>query len=246
MKVGTPPPAIEPPADPAIVRQQIISAGHILNHFGVLDAFGHVSARHPIKPERFFMTRRVAPGQAVLPDIYEFGFDGELSEDEGVPLFGERFIHSAIYAARPDVHAVVHSHSSSMVASGLALNHSLRAVSHMCGFLGSEVPIFDIRDVAGDSTNMLILSQSLGTQLVQKLGDANIVLMRRHGSTAVGRTVPQAVYRAIYAEENARIQIAAEGIGDVSYLSKEEADACEKLAPFQVERSWDFWMSKIS
>lgn len=244
MKFGPPPPAIEPPRDPAAVRQQVIFAGYILSGFGVVDAFGHVSARHPGKSGRFLMTRRVAPGQAVLEDIHEFGFDGELCEGEGVPVFGERYIHSAIYAARPDVNAVVHSHSSSMVTSGLVPGHSLRAVSHMCGFLGSEVPIFDIRDVAGDATNMLILSQSLGERLVQKLGMANVVLMRRHGSTAVGTTVPHAVYRAIYAEENSRMQIAAERIGAVSYLTQDEADACEKLAPFQVERSWDFWISR--
>lgn len=248
MSSGNPPPAIEPPADPASVRQQIISAGHILSRFGVLDAFGHVSARHPGKRARFLMTRRVAPGQASLGDVYEFDLDGKLSEapDQGVPVFVERYIHSAIYAARPDVNAVVHSHSASIVTSGLVPGHFLRPVSHMCGFLGYEVPVFDIRDVAGDATNMLIQSPSLGGHLAQSLGKGNIILMRRHGSTVVGSAVPQAVYRAIYAEENSRMQIAAERIGAPTYLTKAEADACEELSPFQVERSWNLWLSQLS
>jgi ribulose-5-phosphate 4-epimerase/fuculose-1-phosphate aldolase len=242
---STPPPAIEAPTNLASVRQQIIVAGHILTRFGVLDAFGHVSARHPTKPDRFLMTRRVAPGQSVLEDVCEFGFDGELAQDEVVPVFGERYIHGSIYAARSDVNAVVHSHSASIVASGLVPDHSLRPVSHMCGFIGVEAPVFDIRDVAGDATNMLITSPSLGQHLAHCLGEASVVLMRRHGSTAVGTTVPHAVYRAIYAEENARIQLTAERIGVPSYLSKGEVDACEELAPFQVERSWNLWISQL-
>lgn len=244
---GNPPPLpIRPPSELASLREQIILAGQILSRFSILDAFGHVSARHPTKQDRFLMTRRVAPGQAILEDIHEFGFDGELSEDDGVPVFGERYIHSAIYATRPDVNAIVHSHSPSIVTSGLVPTHSLRPVSHMCGFLRSEVPVFDIRNVAGEATNMLIQSQSLGNQLAQTLGNANIVLMRRHGSTVVGTSLPHAVYRAIYAEENSRIQLAAERIGTPTYLTSAEADACEDLAPFQVERSWAFWISQLS
>jgi HCOMODA/2-hydroxy-3-carboxy-muconic semialdehyde decarboxylase len=245
MNFGPMPPAIEPPADPAVVRNQIVVAGRVLSQVGVLDAFGHVSGRHPARPDRFFMTRRVAPGLASLEDVHEFGLDGELAEGDGVPLFGERFIHSAIYAARPDVNAVVHSHSNAMVATGLVEDRPLRAVSHMCGFLGCDTPVFEIRDVAGDATNMLIVSQTLGHALADCLGGGSVVLMRRHGSTAVGATVPHAVYRSIYAEENARIQMTAEAIGTPSYLTADEAAACEELAPFQVERSWDFWVSRL-
>jgi ribulose-5-phosphate 4-epimerase/fuculose-1-phosphate aldolase len=240
------PPAVVPPNNLATICQQIVSAGHILTDFGILDAFGHVSARHPQKPDRFLMTKRVAPGQAIVDDVHEFGFDGELADGSGVPLFGERYIHSAIYAARPDVNSVIHSHSTSIITSGLVPGHSLRPVCHMCGFLGTEVPVFEIRDVAGDATNMLIQSHALGSNLACSLGEAHVVLMRRHGCAVVGTTVPQAVYRAIYAEENSRLQTAAEAIGSPTYLTEGEAKACEELAPFAIERSWNFWLSRVS
>lgn len=245
MKSNPAPPAVIPPSDLTAVCQQVVSAGHILNHFGIVDAFGHVSARHPYEPGRFLMTKRVAPGQASVEDVHEFDLNGELADASGVPMFGERYIHSAIYSARPEVNSVIHSHSTSMIASGLVPGHSMRPVCHMCGFLGINVPVFDIRDVVGGATNMLIQSQALGEHLARSLGEANVVLMRRHGSTVVGSTVPQAVYRAIYAEENSRLQTAAESIGSPTYLTEGETKACEELAPFAIERSWNFWLSQL-
>jgi HCOMODA/2-hydroxy-3-carboxy-muconic semialdehyde decarboxylase len=245
MKDGLQTPDVRHPRDPETVRRQVVLAGHILAQHGVLDAFGHVSARHPQSPERFFMTRRVAPGQAGPDDVHELNLDGNLADGSQVPLFGERYIHSAIYRQRPDVNAVVHSHSRAIIAIGLVPGHSLRPVSHMCGFLGTDVPVFEIREVAGESTNMLIDSQDLGKHLANRLGDANIVLMRRHGSTVVGASLPQAVYRAIYAEENSSIQTAAEAFGEPTYLTEGEARASEALAPFQIERAWNWWLSRL-
>ena len=124
-------PRIEPPSDPATVRQQIVHAGHVLTRLGVLDAFGHVSARHPNKANTFLMTRRVAPGQSTPDDVHEFGLDGEQPGSNRVPAFIERYIHAAIYAARPDVNAVVHSHSPSIVASGLVPDHPCARLAHV-------------------------------------------------------------------------------------------------------------------
>ncbi len=240
---GQQPATVAPPADVEETRKQVVQGGKILARFGILDAFGHVSARHPQHADRFLMTKRVAPALAKVEDVIEFGLDAEPVEPGGMPLFGERYIHSAIYAARADVNAVVHSHSRHIIASGLVPGHSLRAVCHSCGFLGQGAPVFDIRDVAGDATDMLILSQGLGERLVQALGDAALVLMRRHGCTVVGVTVAQAVFRSVYAEENAVIQRTAEAIGAPTYLTREEADACEALSPFWLERSWELWTS---
>ena len=241
---GRLPAEVAPPRDIATVRDQVAQGGRILARFGILDAFGHVSARHPERPDRFLMTKRVPPALAQALDVLEFGLDAEPIANEGAPLFGERYIHSAIYAARPDVNAVVHSHSREIIASGLVPGHTLRPVCHSCGFLGDGAPIFDIRDVAGDSTDMLILTRDMGEHLADALGGAAVVLMRRHGSTVVGATVPQAVFRSVYSEENAEVQRMAEAIGAPTYLTQGEAIACEALAPFWLERSWELWISQ--
>ena len=243
--VGLPPAPVAHPGDVATVRDQIAQGGHILASFGILDAFGHVSARHPDHAERFLMTKRIAPALARPEDVLEFGPDAAPIDDSTAPLFGERFIHSAIYAARPDVNAIVHSHSREIIASGLVPGHTLRPVCHSCGFLGSGAPVFDIRDNSGDNTDMLIKTAALGKDLASALGPAAIVLMRRHGATVVGTTVPQAIFRSIYAEENAQLQRSAQAFGTPSYLTDGEAEACEALAPFWLERSWQLWISQI-
>lgn len=240
---GQGPAAVAPPHDVAAVRGQVIQAGHLLARFAILDALGHISARHPQYPDRFLMTKRIAPALAQLNDLLEFGPDAELISGNEVPLFGERFIHGAVYAARPDVNAVVHSHSKEIIASGLAPGHTLRPICHSCGFLRNGAPVFEIRDVAGDATDMLIQSQDLGEHLARSLGDAAVVLMRRHGSAVVGTTIPQAVFRSIYAEENAQVQRIAEAIGSPTHLTAGEAEACDALSPYWLERSWRLWLS---
>lgn len=237
------PAAVEPPSDVSTVREQVVQGGLILARFGILDAFGHVSARHPEFPDRFLMTKRVAPALAQVEDVLDFGPDAEPIDDDEAPLFVERYIHSAIYSARPDVNAVVHNHSREIIASGLVPGRTLHPVCHSCGFLGDGAPVFEIRDVAGESTDMLIQSQALGEHLARALGDAAVVLMWRHGSTVVGATVPQAVFRSVYAEENAQVQRTAEAIGSPTFLTAGEVEACEALAPFWLERSWGLWIS---
>src|SRR5438132_8493513 len=137
------------------LKAELVTANKVLVRYGVVDAFGHVSARHPARADRFLMSKRMAPGLVGAGDIREFGLDGELIDKTGEPVFLERFIHSAIYAARPDVHSVVHSHSSTIVAFSVS-DQPLRPICHVCGFLRAHekggVPVFEIRESAGDAT----------------------------------------------------------------------------------------------
>jgi ribulose-5-phosphate 4-epimerase/fuculose-1-phosphate aldolase len=229
----------------AAIKAELVVANKILLQYGIVDAFGHVSARHPVHADRFLMSRRIAPGLVSMEDIREFGLNGELREADGTPVYLERFIHSEIYVARPDVQAVVHSHSSAIVAFGI-VDQPLRPVCHTCGFLNGGAPVFEIRQSEGCASNLMIDSMARGKALVRSLGDESVVLMRGHGSTAVGPTISRAVYRAIYTETNARIQSTAASMGKVNYLTPEEAAAAEKLGDLQVERTWEFWKMQIA
>lgn len=226
---------------------ELVAANRILLHHQIVDAFGHVSARHPDRPDRFLMAGRKAPSLVNREDIREFNLDGELADPDGSPTFLERYIHSAIYASRPDVHSVVHSHSPGIVAFSIVKDQTLRPVCHTCGFLGGGAPVFEIRDEIGHASNLLITSQDLGMSLAKKLGDASYILMRGHGSTAVGKSLPGAVYNAIYAETNARIQTTALMMGEVTYLTVEEAatTADAGSSPIGMERTWKHWRHEI-
>lgn len=227
-------------------KEEVVLASHILLRYGVVDAFGHVSVRHPGDPDKFLMARRVPPGLVTVDDVLPFGLDGELVDRDGTPVFLERFIHSAIYARRADVQAVVHSHSHNIIAFGIVPSVPLRPVCHMCGFLSEGVPVFEIRDIAGDASNLLISTRALGEALAKDLGEANVVLMRGHGSTVVGGTLPQAVYRAIYTEANARIQATAASLGPITFLSPGEAQAVAEGEGLQIERAWQLWKEEVS
>jgi HCOMODA/2-hydroxy-3-carboxy-muconic semialdehyde decarboxylase len=218
----------------------LVVANHILSHQGVVDAFGHVSLRHPDHPDRFLLARNMAPGLVTADDILEFDLDGTPLNAAGRRVYLERFIHGEIFRARPDVMAVVHSHSASVVPFSIVKSAPLRPVCHMCGFLGTGAGHFEIRDCGGPATDLLIRDAALGRALAQSLGSANVVLMRGHGSTVVGPTLKQAVYRAVYTEVNARLLSEALRLGPVEYLSAEEADAALAIEK-EVERPWQFW-----
>jgi HCOMODA/2-hydroxy-3-carboxy-muconic semialdehyde decarboxylase len=192
-----------PPA--AQLVEDLVAANRILADQGVLDGYGHVSARHDRDPAHFLMSRSLAPELVTAADIMEYGPDSEPVDPRGRASYLERFIHGEIYRVRPDVQAVVHSHSPSVIPFG-ATRQPLRPIFHMSGFLGDGAALFDIREAAGD-TDMLISNGALGAALAKALGEKSAVLMRGHGSTVVGNSIEQAVYRAIYAEVNARLQI---------------------------------------
>jgi ribulose-5-phosphate 4-epimerase/fuculose-1-phosphate aldolase len=223
---------------------ELVLANRILAAEGVVDGFGHVSVRDERNPERFLLSRSMAPATVTARDIMAFDLDGEPIDAKGRKVFVERFIHSEIYRARPDVHAVVHSHSPGVIPFGIT-GTSLRAVSHMGGFLGLSTPIFEIREAGGPATDMLIRNSKLGAALAQALGASTYALMRGHGSVAVGESIKQVVYRAIYAEFNARLQSDAQRLGPINYLTEEEALGAMRANDAVIDRPWDLWKSKV-
>lgn len=231
-----------PKADPALVEKLAI-ANRILYDQGVVDGFGHISVRHDKSPEHFLLSSNRAPGLVNPEDILSYDLNGDLAVASDKRSYLERFIHSEIYRSRPDVMSVVHSHSPSVIPFG-ATGQRLRPIFHMSGFLGSGSALFEIRD-AGGNTDLLISSTGLGKALAQSLSQHNCVLMRGHGSTTVGPSIEVAVYRAIYAEVNAKLQLQAAALGPINFLNEEEAALAAATTEGQVVRTWDLWRGRI-
>ena len=221
--------------------EELALANHILFREGVVDGFGHVSVRHDKRPDRFLLARNMAPALVTPDDIVEFDFDGNPVNAKGRTVYLERFIHAEVFRARPDVMAVVHSHSPAVVPFSVVKSSPLRPICHMSGFLGEEVPNFEIRDHAGDSSDLLITNSRLGAALAKKLGGCNCALMRGHGSTCVGPTLREAVFRAVYTEVNARLQSEAMRLGEPTFLTEGEARVSAGNISSQINRAWDFW-----
>jgi HCOMODA/2-hydroxy-3-carboxy-muconic semialdehyde decarboxylase len=229
-------------ADPALIAD-LVTANHILYTQHVVDAFGHVSVRHDKRPDRFLLARNMAPAQVTVADIVEFELDGTPVDAAGRAVYLERFIHGEIYRARPDVMAVVHSHSHAVIPFGAMASrtHKLRAIFHMGGFIGTETPVFEIRECSGDGSDLLIRNNELGVALAKSLGPKAVVLMRGHGATVVGATLPEAVYRGVYVDINARLQLQAIALGPVNYLTEAEGAATAATNAGQVSRAWNMW-----
>jgi HCOMODA/2-hydroxy-3-carboxy-muconic semialdehyde decarboxylase len=202
----------------------------------VVDAFGHVSARDDKDANRFLLARSVAPALVTTGDILEFDKNGEPIDARGRGVYLERFIHAAIYRARPDVMAIVHSHSPAVIPFGVT-GTILRPIYHMSAFLGAGAPVFEIRDAAG-TTNMLIIDNKLGDALAKSLGDRAVVLMRGHGSV---------VHRAIYTEVNARLQAEAAKLGPINFLTPEEAVKADAQTDSKasLSRPWELWKARV-
>lgn len=228
--------------DRALVEALAV-ANRILYHEGVVDGFGHVSVRHDRSPAHFLLARNMAPALVTPADILTFDLDGQALDAGDRRVYLERFIHAEIYRARPDVVAVVHSHSPSVIPFAVTKT-PLRPVYHMSGFLGEGSAHFEIRDVAGNS-DLLIRNATLGRALADALGSHTAVLMRGHGSTVVGTSLQQVVYRAIYAETNARLQTQALALGDVTYLNAEEASLAAATNDTQLARVWELWQRSV-
>ncbi len=230
--------------DPKLI-EDLVYANRILSDQGVVDAFGHVSARDDQDPNRFLLARSVAPALVTSSDILEFDRNGEPIDARGRGVYLERFIHAAIYRARPDVMAIVHSHSPAVIPFGVT-GTILRPIYHMSAFLGAGAPVFEIRDAAG-MTNMLITDNKLGDALAKSLGDRAVVLMRGHGSVAVGDSIPQVVHRAIYTEVNARLQAEAAKLGPINFLTPEEAAKADAQTDSKASlaRPWELWKASI-
>ena len=221
----------------------LVAASRILAGHGVLDAYGHASARSDRHPERFLMSRSRAPALVTAADLMEFDADSEALRGDQRKGFIERYIHGEIYRARPDVMAVVHSHSPSVIPFGVTRTR-LRPVYHMGSFLWSGAPVWDIRKVREDN-DVLVRDRPLGRALAGALGQCSCVLMRGHGMTVIGDSVPEAVFRAIYTEMNARLQIQAGQLeGPIEFLSDEEGRRATVSNRGTIERPWELWKSE--
>lgn len=223
--------------------QDLVYANKILADQNVLDGFGHVSVRSDNDPSHFLLARSMAPALVTTKDILEFDKDGEPIDARGRTVYIERSLHAAIYRARPDVMAVVHSHSPEIIPYTVT-GTSLRPIYHMSAFLDAGAPIFDIRDTAG-MTDMLIRNNTLADALAKSMGDHHVVLMRGHGFVAVGTSAPQAVFRAIYAQINARLQSEATRLGPITFLSPQEAAKAAASNDAVVSRPWELWKSRV-
>jgi HCOMODA/2-hydroxy-3-carboxy-muconic semialdehyde decarboxylase len=220
--------------------EDLALANHILVNEGVLDGFGHISVRNPNNPERFFIARSMAPALVEVDDIVEVDLDGNVHDAQGRRTYVERFIHSAIYKARPDVMSVIHSHSPAVIPFGVT-GARLRPICHMSGFLGAVTPVYEIRHSAGESTDLLISNQALGESLAKVLGQSNVALMRGHGSVTVGNSIKQAVFRGVYTESNARLQSEASRLGEITFLTEAEAQATSDMNDMHLDRPWEMW-----
>lgn len=235
-------PASAGPAESNLI-EDLVAANRILADQGVLDGYGHVSVRHPGNPERYLLSRSLAPELVTSGDIMEFDLDSNPADQRGRTMYLERFIHGEIYKARPEINAVVHSHSPAVVPFGVS-NVPLRPLYHMSGFLSEGVPVFEIRD-AGGMTDLLVRNPALGRALAQSLVDKPVALMRGHGNVVVGSTIPLAVYRAVYTEVNARLQVQAIILGgSITYLEPEEGRLAAVNIAGTIGRPWELWKKK--
>ncbi len=230
------------PKEPSTI-EELVAANRILYAQSVVDGFGHVSVRHDTNPHRYWLARSMAPGLVTAADIMEFDLDSNPIDARGRAMYAERFIHGEIYQRRPDVKAIVHSHSPAVIPFGVT-NVPLRPIFHMSAFLGAGVPVFEIREAAGD-TDMLVRSPSLGTALALCLKDKPAALMRGHGSVAVGISLQQAVFRAVYLEISARLQAEAMRLGNINFLTPEEAKLAAAGNDTHLMRPWMLWKHEI-
>jgi ribulose-5-phosphate 4-epimerase/fuculose-1-phosphate aldolase len=233
---------LKPLADELV--EDLLLGNKILFKYGIVDAFGHISVRHDSDPEKYVMSRHLAPGLVTEKDLITYDLDSVPIVPTKHRLYSERYIHGEIYKSRPDVTSVVHCHAPSLIPFGIT-KAELEPVYHMSAFLGLGVPKFEIREKAG-MTDMLIRTAPIGKALAEKLGDKPMVLMRGHGATMVGKTIKHAVYRAVYAAQNAQIQSEALRLGEPTYLAQEEAANYEQYIDEVIHRPWNMWIREVA
>ena len=228
-----------------VVLEELAAASRILVDQGVFDAAGHVSLRHPGHPDRFLMSRSLAPALVTADDIMEFTLECDPMDPRGRQPFIERYLHGGIYKRRPDVMAVAHGHSAAVIPFGLVAT-PMRATYHNAAFLAAGVPVFDIRERFG-ATDIVISSAEKGAALAEALGDKAVLLLRAHGFVAVAPTLPSAVFRAIFTEVSARVQLQAAALGGpMAALDEEEGRKADAINLATVGRSWELWKKRVS
>ena len=234
------------PADLSAVRHQVALANRMLANEGVLDAFGHVSMRHPDDPGRYLLPRSRSPELIEPADILEFTLDSAPVAPPSVPLYSERVIHGEIYKARPDVMAVCHHHAPAVMPFCIT-GEPLVPVFHLGATIGAKVPFWDSLDEFGD-TNLLVVKPEEGASLARALGPHSVVLMRRHGATVVGATLRELVFRSIFSCLNAVYLGEGMKMGKVGPLTPGEismAGAINKI-PSVPLRTWEYWATRLA
>jgi ribulose-5-phosphate 4-epimerase/fuculose-1-phosphate aldolase len=227
-------------AVPTEALEELVTANRILAREGVVDAFGHVSIRHPEHGDRFILSRARAPECIETGDLMEFTLEGVPIEPAGRQPYAERFIHAAVYESRPDVRAVVHNHSPTVIPFGIT-GTRLRPVMHMCASMGPHVPLWDSRTSFGD-TNLLVTNMQMGRDLAAALGNRAVSLMRGHGAVVAGQSLRDVVFNSVYLELNAELQWKASSLGEINFLTDGEIDAVLRTrAAFTYERAWEYW-----
>ena len=226
--------------------EELVIANHILYDQNAVDGYGHISVRNPANPNTFFLARSIAPSSVKVEDIIEFDMSGKALNGDNRTAYGERFIHSGILKNRPDINSVIHGHAPPILPYGLT-GTTLKPVYHMSSFLGEGAPIFEIRNFAkpNPDTDMFISNIELGNALSQTMGLQYFVLMRGHGYAAGGDSIKKAVFRAIYAIQNASIQSEAIKMGQVQYLTPGEAAISQETIEKTIGRPWQLWTERV-
>jgi ribulose-5-phosphate 4-epimerase/fuculose-1-phosphate aldolase len=227
---------------------ELVIANRILATEEVVDAYGHVSVRNPEASDRFFLAHSKSPSLVETDDIVEHTLDGQAYKPEKRPLYLERFIHAAIYEARPDVIAVVHAHAEDVLPFTIT-QPPLRPVIHSGAFIGAQVPVWDIADQFGDATNVLVTNIAQGRDLARRLGNNNVALMRGHGFAAAARSLIDVVRMSVYLPRNARVQFKAMQLGDLKPLSEGEINARTAGTGYkpdspETQRAWQYWAQR--
>jgi HCOMODA/2-hydroxy-3-carboxy-muconic semialdehyde decarboxylase len=219
----------------------LVIANRILANENVVDAYGHVSIRHPQKPDHYLLSRSLSPEFVTKDDIIEFKFDGTPTGDTRPPYL-ERFIHGAIYEARPDVNAVIHSHAEDILPFSVSKT-PMCCVAHVASDMGSHVPVWDIDEKFGDATNLLVVNMEQGRDMAQRLGKNSVVLMRGHGFSAAADGLLKLVRMSVYLPRNARILLAAMRMGEFKALSANEIKTRNnfRAGSPEMQRGWEFW-----
>jgi ribulose-5-phosphate 4-epimerase/fuculose-1-phosphate aldolase len=223
--------------------RDLVIANRILAHEGILDAYGHVSMRHPERADRFVMAWARSPELIEEDDLIEFSLDGKSFDPGGRAPYLERFIHGAIYEQRPDVNTVCHNHTLSILPFSISRSVRLKAVIHTGRVLGEDVPVWDIADEFGSSTNLLVMNMDQGRSLARTLGDGRLALMRGHGSVVVGSDIPGVVAACIAMDKNALVQLQAMQLGEITSLAAGEIAMPPRPSegPPLPDRAWEYW-----
>lgn len=226
-------------------KERLATANRVIANEKIVDGFGHISMRHPDHPDRYFLSRTLAPALVEADDIMELTLNGDPIQDDGRKSYLERFIHGAIYEARTDVMAIVHNHAHELLPFSIT-GHEIRPVTHVAAAIGHRVPIWDIKDKFGD-TDMLVTNMEQGRDLANALGNGTTALMRGHGVVVTGGTMETAVLTALYLMVNAEALGKAERLGEVEYLTPGEVDksAAAFLAPIPSQRAYDYLVTKL-